>query len=492
MAIISGNITSGNDNIQADAANDYIDALAGDDTVQGGAGFDTLIGGDGNDSLSGGAGNDTLDGGVGDDTLLGGDSNDTLRIDWLGNDSVDGGTGDDQLEILQSGTTTALSLSYTSFTGSAIQNIEFVNIQTGSGNDNIDVSATTGSRSNNIFTGSGNDTVMGGRGTDVINIGIGDDNLSGGAGNDFLTSDGLGSDFVDGGADTDSLEILPLLVTTDINVNYINVTGGTLQSNGIVTTTFQNIEGLTITTGSGNDTINVSATSSLSGNIIAVGTGNDTILSGAGRDSLTIDGLGNDSVDGGAGEDRLEILQSANTNDVTINYTNISDGTIQGDGNQNTTFQNIESLIIQTGTGNDSINISAATGSPFFWGGNTISTGVGNDIVVATSGNDRISGGDGNDSLSGGAGNDTIDGGVGNDTLLGGDGNDRLTIDGLGSDSVDGGAGIDGLEILQPGNTNNVAINYTNIVTTQGKNLEDEQCQPREVLKNRGEKCSAF
>jgi hypothetical protein len=29
-------------------------------------------------------------------------------------------------------------------------------------------------------------------------------------------------------------------------------------------------------------------------------------------------------------------------------------------------------------------------------------------------------------------------------------------------------------------------------VTTQGKNLEDEQCQQREVLKNRGEKCPAF
>jgi hypothetical protein len=29
-------------------------------------------------------------------------------------------------------------------------------------------------------------------------------------------------------------------------------------------------------------------------------------------------------------------------------------------------------------------------------------------------------------------------------------------------------------------------------ITTQGKNLEDEQCQQREVLKNRGEKCPAF
>jgi hypothetical protein len=32
----------------------------------------------------------------------------------------------------------------------------------------------------------------------------------------------------------------------------------------------------------------------------------------------------------------------------------------------------------------------------------------------------------------------------------------------------------------------------TRRVTTQGKNLEDEQCQQREVLKNRGEKCPAF
>ena len=67
----------------------------------------------------------------------------------------------------------------------------------------------------------------------------------------------------------------------------------------------------------------------------------------------------------------------------------------------------------------------------------TVSTGGGDDQVVASSmtarinayggaGNDRLVGGLTYDTLDGGDGNDTLDGGAGIDSLLGGNGNDRL------------------------------------------------------------------
>jgi Ca2+-binding RTX toxin-like protein len=523
MAIISGSITTNSDNIQADGADDIIDALAGDDFVRGGAGNDTLSGNtgddslygeDGNDNLSGGDGNDYLDAGAGNDTLNGGAGNDSFLIDGIGSDAVDGGTGEDLLRINQSGAINAINISYTNVTGGNIQNVEAFYVQTGSGDDNLNLSAATGSPNywgnNTVFAGAGNDTVVGGSGADNLYGEDGNDNLSGGDGNDFLDAgagndilnggagnddlliDGIGSDSVDGGTGEDRLRINQSGATSAININYTNVTGGNVQ----------NIEAFYIQAGSGDDNLNLSASTGSpnywSNNTVLAGSGNDTVVGGsgfdnlygedgndnlsggdgndyldagvgndilnggAGNDSLRIDGIGSDAVDGGTGEDQLQVFQSSATNAINISYTNVTGGNIQ----------NVEAFYIQTGSGDDNLNLSASTGSPSYWGNNSVSVGAGNDTVVDGSGADNLYGEDGNDNLSGGDGNDNLDAGVGNDILNGGAGNDRLVIDGLGTDVVDGGTGEDQLNVLQSSATSAINISYTNVTSGNIQNVE--------------------
>ncbi len=75
-------------------------------------------------------------------------------------------------------------------------------------------------------------------------------------------------------------------------------------------------------------------------------------------------------------------------------------------------------------------------------GSNMISSGGGNDYVVAGAGADTINTGDGNDSVTAGAGADIVNGGSGADILLGGLGNDEID-GGTGADIMNGGKGTD-------------------------------------------------
>src|SRR5262249_12302284 len=120
-----------------------------------------------------------------------------------------------------------------------------------------------------------------------------------------------------------------------------------------------------------------------------------------------------------------------------------------------TTFVNVESLSLSTGSGNDSVSFSALAPGSNGW-----SAGAGDDRAILdfstatvgvsfyqTSGTNHfnatvqgittvdldsvesviVTGGTGGDSLSGGSGNDTLAGNAGNDSLSGGDGNDVLS-----------------------------------------------------------------
>jgi Ca2+-binding RTX toxin-like protein len=105
---------------------------------------------------------------------------------------------------------------------------------------------------------------------------------------------------------------------------------------------------------------------------------------------------------------------------------------------------------------------------------NTISGGLGNDIIKGGGGDDILTGGPAtvptgtwtdNDSIDGGAGNDTVNGGIGDDTII-----YRV---GDGNDAVDGGLGDDTLQIIgehstQPTDTVTVAFNGTQITSVNG------------------------
>ena len=88
------------DNLQGGGGDDLIDGGGGDDTLSGGDGNDTILGGVGVDTIAGSAGDDVLTGNQGNDTIIGGSGND--RMTWApgeGSDVIDGQTGTDTLEF---------------------------------------------------------------------------------------------------------------------------------------------------------------------------------------------------------------------------------------------------------------------------------------------------------------------------------------------------------------------------------------------------------
>ncbi|MCE2717389.1 MAG: hypothetical protein LW708_01010 [Anabaena sp. 49628_E55] len=387
--------TDGNDILVGTDGNDSIDGLDGNDLIQGLAGNDGLYGNDGND---------TLEGGDGDDYLNPGD----------GVNAIAGGTGSDKLDLNYDYDTDGIIINYSDSTngtisdGSTIKEVERIDLKTGSGNDNIDISATDNTRYSDpyygnrwqdndtkVYANNGNDTVIGGSGGDEIYGGAGNDILTGNAGNDKLVG-GEGEDILNGGAGDDELY--------------------------------------------GED-------------------GNDTLNGGDGNDYLN-GGKGINSVIGGAGSDKLDLDYTTNTTGITINYSDPTNGTIS-DGS---TIKEVERIDLKTGSGNDNIDISATDNTrysdPYYgnrWQDNDtkVYANNGNDTVIGGSGGDEIYGGAGNDILTGNEGNDKLVGGRGNDILNGGTGNDEIygendndILDGgLGNDTLNGGSGTDTLKV---------------------------------------------
>jgi hypothetical protein len=189
-----------------------------------------------------------------------------------------------------------------------------------------------------------------------------------------------------------------------------------------------------ISTGAGDDSVNITAPTSAgtadlgagndhftgqatgaSADTVTGGDGDDTISGGAGADPLD-GGTGNDSLTGGAGNDSL------------------------------TGGAGVDSLA--GGDGNDAMNGGADA--------DVLSGGTGNDRADGGDGDDRVSGDDGADAVTGGAGNDEVAGQAGNDTVDGGAGDDSLEFGaadmaagaGVGADDLHGGTGVDRLSYL--------------------------------------------
>ena len=494
-------------------------------------GNNTLVGTAEDDSLLGLGGNDTIRGGEGNDVLDGGDGDDSLYAD-SGVDTLIGGTGTDFTSFDLSAETTDITVEYSDINngsitngakdGTTLQEIERVTLTSGSGDDTIDLSATNYPSplawSANVSSGAGDDTVVGGtgrdilrgeegndelfgeEGTDRIEGGAGNDLLDGGDGNDELYSD-AGVDTIIGGEGTADFTLFELSEeTADITVEYSDVNDGSITGGAKDGTTFREVERVTVNSGSGNDTIDLSATSypfAWSANVLG-GAGDDTVVGGTGRDILRGEegndiirggagnadqlygdagndelygedgddriegGAGNDLLDGGDGNDDLYsdagvdtiiggegtadftlFELSEETADITVEYSDVNDGSITGGAKDGTTFREVERVTVNSGSGNDTIDLSA-TSYPFAWSANVLG-GAGDDTVVGGTGRDILRGEEGNDIIRGGAGNaDQLYGDAGNDELYGEDGDDRIE-GGDGNDVLDGGAGNDDL-----------------------------------------------
>ena len=176
-------------------------------------------------------------------------------------------------------------------------------------------------------------------------------------------------------------------------------------------------------------------------------------------------GLGSDTVriDGGPAAESF-VLGAAGIN---LN----AGGT---DSDADVTLGGVQHVILNGGTGSDTISADGGwgTGDPYP-GPDVLMGGAGFDTITGGPGNDTIWGGDNADTISAGAGNDFIDPGLGSDTVAGGPGIDtvsylgrnypiRVTEDGLANDGDTARSEDDNIEadveVLIGGNANDTLI----------------------------------
>jgi Ca2+-binding RTX toxin-like protein len=253
----------------------------------------------------------------------------------------------------------------------------------------------------------------------------------------------------------------------------------------------------TISTGAGNDTVNISATAT-GGYTINAGIGDDFVNGGAGNDAIN-GGDGNDKLRGGAGNDAL----TGGLGDDTLNGGAGADTMTGGDGSDNYNIDNAGDIVIETnaniGTGgvdivNSSINAYTLTANVET--GRVLSAGAANmtgnglaNLLYAGAGDNVLDGGLGVDTASYlyaasavtvslavagsqntlGSGSDTLigienlNGGNYNDTLTGNAGANVLNGDG-GADTMTGGDGADTYYVNNIGDV----VTETNAASTGG------------------------
>lgn len=303
-------------------------------TVNAGAGADTLLGGAGNDVLNGGAGNDSINGAAGNDNVDGGAGDDTINMggNLTSADTINGGAGNDTLVV-------------TALAASALTNVS-----------NVETLAFTGTAS--LSSALSFTTI----------------DLSFGTNTDSLT---LATGYT--GATT---------VLTDANDVVVN------NANVALTVNFNSDDVVTVTGGTGSDSLNITASSS------TVATSSKI----TGVEKITVVDNG-DAASGAtvAGEDITIDLASYNTA-LTIDASALDAGTQATNGSDNADY---ETLTI-TGTASKKLVVIGGAGADTIVGSSDAAAG------------DSLVGGGGNDTFTM-AGNlsymDTIDGGAGTDVI---------------------------------------------------------------------------
>lgn len=236
---------------------------------------------------------------------------------------------------------------------------------------------------------------------------------------------------------SDEYRLVPLedrvLLTAEVSGDLLTITGDGGDNDIVITVEEDGLVSYSGVPGAADDTVEVSEV------VIDLGDGDDSV-------TVNFDG---------DGRNQLNLRERDGAVQVRV----------RGEHRGELTTDNVERLRLNTGDGNDNVNIGNLSDTDLA-GGDTleVDAGDGNDTVNARrsdieveidggDGRDRLQGGDGDDLLVGGDGRDTINGGRGDDTLDGGDDRDRLNgqdgddelFGGDENDHLNGGRGDDDL-----------------------------------------------
>ena len=269
-------------------------------------------------------------------------------------------------------------------------------------------------------------------------------------------------DITAGLVDTDGSEVLSVTIS-DIPTG-ATLSTGTVNPDGSVTLTAEELDGLTITPAGNSDadfSLSVTATVTVTGSTTTTDDVTDETISGLDAAETLTGGAGDDTIDGGAGDDVIfgdtggsfDVTATANLDvaaalsdtdgseslsDVTISGVpsgvTLSAGSDNGDGSWTLTQAELTGLTLGTTAVATSFALTVSATATEADGGDTATaTATINVSVEDFSGtsDDVLDGGLGDDQVSGGLGSDTLqftlgetttgddyDGGVGTDTLV--------------------------------------------------------------------------
>lgn len=443
---------SGNDTLTGGSGEDMLFGQAGNDTLLGKGGFDFLFGGTDNDTLTGGDADDQVFGESGNDRLVWNPGDDTdLNEGGAGIDTIEvnGGNGDEQFTVTANGTRVRFDRLNPAPFSLDVGTSEKLVVNMNGGNDSFSATGNLAALIQiTVDGGTGNDTILGSNGADVLLGGDGNDFIDGqqgndvallGAGNDVFQWDpGDGNDTVEGQDGTDSLVFNGSAGNEIFNVtangNRVRLTRNIAN----ITMDLNDVEGLTLNTLGGADTVTIG---DLSGTDMTQVNVNLAAFGGAGdaaADTVIVTGTnGNNIIDVfGAGTSAAVLGLSAVVN-------------VTGSEGAN------DSLVVNALGGNDGITAS------------TVPAGVVKLILDGGAGNDTILGSQGADVILGGDGNDFVFGDNGNDVAFLGAGDDRFEWNpGDGNDTIEGQAGADSLLFFG----SNASENF-NVVANGGRVL---------------------
>jgi acrosin len=348
----------------------------------------TLHGADGsntiniNSTLVGGA--TTVNGGDGNDSVLVTPSSGNLIL--LGGPlTVNGQNNFDTLSVFDnfashSGayTITNTSVQVTGLETTTYGSVEGLLVNAASGNNLISINST--------LVG-GTTTINAGGGNDAVNVTFASGTLS-----------SLGGPLtVNGQAGTDSLSAYDDLAS---HSGTYSVSNTSVQVTGLQTTTYGSLESLLVSAASGNNLININSTLLGGTTALNAGGGNDGINVAQFFHNL-IDLGGPLTINGQGGTDVLAFFDGLNGNPDA--YT-VNSGSLLRTGAQTTTYGTVESLTLNAGAGQNTININ----STLAVGTTTINAGAGNDIFNLTPTSQELGNLGGALILNGNAGTNTI------------------------------------------------------------------------------------